>query len=116
MPGLTLHFEANEDADFHRLAAALGSQAGALPEVTAADARPEELQSLIVPEILLALTVASSLIENSAKTVDALAHLVESIKKLATSLGLRKGRIEIGLRQVPIDTLTPDDLREWAED
>jgi hypothetical protein len=116
MPGLILHFEASEDADTHDLAASIGKKTAALPQVTAAAARPEELQSLIVPEILLALTVASSLIENSAKTVDALADLVESVKKLATSLGLRKGRIEIGLRQVSIDTLTSDDLREWAQE
>ena len=93
---------------------------GAIPrmvaQVTTADASPEELQSLVVPEILLALTLASSLIENSAKTVDALTQLVESVKKLAASLGLGKGRMEIGLRQVSIDRLTPDDLREWAED
>jgi hypothetical protein len=116
MPSLTLHFEAGADADLHDVAASLGREAGALAQVTTADASPEELQSLVVPEILLALTLASSLIENSAKTVDALTQLVESVKKLAASLGLGKGRMEIGLRQVSIDRLSPDDLREWAED
>ena len=115
MPELTLHFEADSRADRAQLARELEAVTATLPGVEGSEARPEKVQTGIGPsEIMLALTMGTMLLVNASKAVGAAADLVASVKRFATELGLRNGRVEIGLRQVPLENLSPDDLREWS--
>jgi len=116
MPDLVMHFEAGQEADLNSVALALGAKASELPDVERAEARPEHLRAIGVTEVLLIITVTTELIKDAGALEDALKHLIDSTKKLAESLGLRKSRAEMGMRQVPLDKLTPEDLREWAEE
>lgn len=116
MPDLVIHFEAEQAADLNSVADALGAKASELPDVKRAEARPEHLRVTGVMEVLLIMSVTTELIKNAGAMEDALKRLIDSTTQLAKSLGLGKPRAEIGMRQVPHDKLTPEDLREWAEE
>jgi len=116
MPYLVMHFEAEQTADLNSVALALGAKTSKLPDVERAVARAEPLRDGGATEVLLIISVPIELIKNAGELEDALKHLIDSAKGLGESLGLRKPRAEIGMRQVPHDKLTPEDLREWAEE
>ena len=104
MPEIVLHFDAGTDAE--AVARQLQAQASALPGVTSAQA--EAYPKRGAPEIILALTVAATVLNSGAGTLDALKRFIESCKGVAGALGLGNLRIEIGTRQVAPAALTDE--------
>ena len=104
MPELILHVDAGTDAE--AVARLLQVQASALPGVTAAeaDAYPKRGAS----EIIIALTLAATVLNSGATTLDSLKKFIESFKGVATALGLGNLRIEIGRKQVEPAALTDE--------
>jgi hypothetical protein len=115
MSELTFHFEVPVGTELQTSASEMQAKVAGLPHVEASAATPENFRAGL-PEIMLVLTLGATLIQNSASAVDALTHLVKSIKALAQECGLRGARVEIGMRQVPVDQLTPDDAKALLED
>jgi hypothetical protein len=115
MPELTFHFEVPTASQLQTAASDLQSKAAALPNVANCAATPGAFRAGL-PEIMLALTLSATLIQNSAATVDALTKLVKAIKQLAEELGLRHARVEVGMKQVPVDQLTIEDAKRLVED
>jgi hypothetical protein len=104
VPEIILHFDAGTDAQ--AVAKQLQEQATALPGVTSAQA--EAYPKRGAPEIILALTLAATVLNSGASTLDALKKFIESCKGVAGALGLGNLRIEIGTRQVAPAALTDE--------
>ena len=104
MPEIVFHFDAGTDAQ--AVATQLQAQANALPGVTSAQA--EAYPKRGAPEIILALTVAATVLNSGASTLDALRKFIDACKGVATSLGLGNLRIEIGTKQVAPAALTEE--------
>ncbi len=108
MPEIVLHFDAGADAA--TVANTLRERTAALPGVEAATA--EAYPSRGVQEVILALTLASTVLETSASTLDALKHFIESCKGVAGALGLRHPRVELGMQQIAPEALTQEHAKE----
>jgi hypothetical protein len=106
MSQIVLHFDAAADADVDALAAALQQHAAALDGVETAEAEADRTRS-IVPDLILYLTLAGTVLGTGATTVDALTKFIHSCKGLATELGLGQPRVEVGMEQVAAADLTP---------
>lgn len=104
MPEIILHFDAGTDAE--AVAKLLQLQANALPGVTAAQA--EAYPKRGAPEIILALTLAATVLNTGTTTLESLKKFIEACKGVATSLGLGNLRIEIGSKQVAPAALTDE--------
>lgn len=104
MPEIVLHFDAGADAD--AVAKLLQVQASTLEGVTAAEA--EVYPKRGAPEIILALTVAATLLNQGASTLESLKKFIEAAKGVGVALGLGNLRIEIGSKQVEPAALTSE--------
>jgi len=110
MAELVLHFDPADGGDAEAAAERLRAHAAALPEVAAATAEVDRSRTSM-PDVLLALTVATTLLSNSATAIDALRKAVHALKGLAEELGLRNARVEVGITQVPAAELTDAQAR-----
>jgi hypothetical protein len=108
MPEIILHFDAGADAE--KLAKALQEHAITLPgvEVAEADAYP----SRGMEEIILTLTLATTVLQNGATTLDALKRFIESCKGVAGALGLGHPRVEVGMQQIEPEALTAEHAKQ----
>lgn len=104
MPEIVLHFDAGTDAD--AVAKLLQVQANTLEGVTGAEA--EVYPKRGAPEIILVLTVATTLLTQGASTLDALKKFIESAKGVGHALGLGNLRVEVGSQQVAPAALTAE--------
>jgi hypothetical protein len=117
MAELTLHFEASQGTDLAAAAAALQASLAETKGVESATARPQKFQAIGPSEILSVIQVATSVAQSSAVFLTAVASLYAAWEKLkATFPGLQAPKVEVGLKQIPIDELTADHLAEmdWA--
>lgn len=104
MPEIILHFDAGTDAD--AVAKLLQVQAHTLEGVTAAEA--EVYPKRGAPEIILALTVAATVLNQGATTLESLKKFIEAAKSVGIALGLGNLRIEVGSKQVAPAALTDE--------
>lgn len=104
MPELILHFDAGPDAE--AMARTLQERAVALQGVDSAEA--EAFHQRGVSEIVLALTLAVTVLNTGATTLDALKKFIESFKGVAGALGLRNLRVEVGSKVVAPTDLTSE--------
>ncbi len=104
MPEIILHFDAGTDAD--AVAKLLQVQAQTLEGVTAAEA--EVYPKRGAPEIILALSVAATVLNQGAGTLEALKKFIEAAKGVGSALGLGNLRIEVGSKQVAPAALTDE--------
>jgi len=104
VPEIILHFDAGTDAD--AVSKLLQVQANALPGVTSAQA--EAYPKRGAPEIILALTLATTVLNSGATTLESLKKFIEACKGVASALGLGNVRIEIGSKQVAPAALTDE--------
>jgi len=107
MPKIVLHFNAEADADVDELAVALQQRAAELPGVEHAEAEGDSARSIDVQEVILILTVAGTVLEAGAYTLNSLKHFIESLKAFAEPLGLREPTVEVGDENVSPSALTP---------
>ncbi|MBV8056317.1 MAG: hypothetical protein JOZ29_04760 [Deltaproteobacteria bacterium] len=113
MPELTLHFETDQGTDIHPLAAEVQQGLQAIEGVTSAKAKATELRAAGPAEILAVINVAITVVQNTSTLLKAVDDLVKAWHDLSARFhGLKKPSVEIGLREVPIDQVTPQDLLE----
>ena len=116
MPSLTLHFEADHDADLSAATAELKEKASAIPEVEVSQAQPMHYRTIGPSEILLALTVAGAVLQGTTTAVKDLTALLDSLKALAQSAkGVKQAFLEVGLKKIPVEQLTVQDLQKAAK-
>lgn len=119
MPDLALHFTVPAGADARALADALAEQVAALPEVAAARAHADTTRAIGPQEITVMLTTGKELLTAAAGAatagvvlVKAVRELMEQVKALAAARGMGGGRVEAGMRQVPIESATDEEVGE----
>jgi hypothetical protein len=115
MANLTLHFQAKEGTDPGVSAKDLEKQLVALPSVGSAEARADTYRSLGPAEIIAGITLAAGVIQSATVATQALTKLIDAVKGLVQSgHGLHAAFIEVGMRKVPVDKLTPQDIESLA--
>lgn len=108
MAELTLHFEAAPGTDLNAAAAELQREIVRVKGVEGADTKPQRFQSISAQEVLTVIQLATSYAKNTAEFLAAIAALHEAWKKLRDAFpGLHAPLVEVGLKQVPIDQVTP---------
>ena len=110
MPELVLHFDPASGIDVDAVARALQERAAAMPEVDAAESEVDHSRTDI-PDVLVALTMATTILSNGATALDALRKAIHAVKGVAEELGLLNARVEVGMAQVPAAALTDDQAR-----
>lgn len=105
MAELMLHFDPDSGVDPDAVAEALRRRAADLPEITAASVETDHSR-IDIPDVLMAITVATTVLSNSAAALDALRKTIHALKGIAEELGLRNVRVEVGMSQVPAAELT----------
>ena len=115
MANLTLHFQAQEGADPEAAAKDLEQQLATLPSVGSAEARADTYRSLGPTEIIAGITLAVGVIQSATVAAQALAKLIDAVKGLVQSgQGLHAAFVEVGMRKVPVDKLTPQEIESLA--
>ena len=115
MAKLTLHFQAKEGADPEALARDLEQHLATLPSVGSAEARADNYRSLGPTEIIAGITLAVGIIQSTTLASQALTKLIDALKGLLQAgQGLHAAFIEVGMRKVPIDKLTPQEIESLA--
>lgn len=111
MTDLVLHFDADSGADLDAVAKALQAHGAGLSDI--ADASVEVDRSRVsIPDVLLVLTMATTVLNTSATTLDAVRRTIHALKGVAEELGLSRVRVEVGMAQVPAAELTEDQVKE----
>lgn len=112
-----MHFTLPEGADPAAVTAAFQQKLAAIAGVESADVTADEQRMIGPQEIVVILTTATALISTSALAAEATAKLIAGLRKvvdetkqLGKSLGLGNGRLEAGMKQVPLDAVTEHDL------
>ncbi len=115
MAELTLHFEASTGTNLDAAAAALQKSLTEITGVESAETNPQKFQSIGPAEILSVIQVATSVAQNASVFLTALASLLAAWEKLKPMFpGLHAPKVEVGLKQIPIDQLTPEHRAELA--
>jgi hypothetical protein len=115
MANLTLHFQAKEGTDLEVSAKDLEQQLVTLPAVSLAEARADNYRSPGLTEIIAGITLAVGVIQSTTVATQALTKLIDAVNALLHSgRGLQAAFIEVGMRKVPIDKLTPQDIESLA--
>jgi hypothetical protein len=117
MAELMLHFEASADTDLAAAAAALQASLRETQGVESAEAYPQKYQSVGPAEVLGVIQVATSVVKDSALLLTAVAGLLTAWEKVKEQFpGVRKPKLEVGLKEIPADQLTPEHQLELASD
>ena len=105
MSEFVLHFDADSGVDLDTLAEKLQQRSAALAEVDSAAAEIDRSRSTVT-DVLLALTLAATVLNNTTTALVALKQTIAAVKAVAEELGLRNVRVEVGMTQVPPADLT----------
>ena len=105
MAELVLHFDPDSGIDLDAAAKALQAHCAGVDQVEAASAEVDKSRTSL-PDVLLILTTATTILSNSATALEALQKIVHALKDLAEDLGLRNLRVEAGMSQTPVAQLT----------
>lgn len=115
MAELMLHFEASAGTDLDAAAAALQKGLAGISGVESAETSPQKYQSIGPAEVLSAIQVGTSVVQNATLFLTALAGLYEAWQKVKPMFpGLHAPKVEVGLKQIPVDQLTPEHRAELA--
>ena len=117
MAELTLHFEAAAGTDIDAACAELKKNLEGIAGVESADTNPQRFQAIGPAEVLSVIQVATSVAQSGAAFLTALAALYTAWEKLKPMFpGLHAPKVEVGLKQIPIDQLTPAQRAELASE
>jgi hypothetical protein len=109
MPELTLHFEASPGTDLGAAAAELKKNLGAIDGVESASTKPQRFQAVGPAEVISVIKVATTIAQNSAEFLTALAALYAAWQKVKPMFpGLHAPTLEVGLKKIPIDQVNAD--------
>jgi hypothetical protein len=116
MPELTLHFATADGTDLKAVASHLEQTMSAVPAVEAAEAKPQVLRIIGLPEILTFITLSTTVITSTSALLEALKGLLQAYQGIAKQFpGLHLPTLEVGLRKVPIDQVTEEDAAELLQ-
>jgi len=111
MTELVLHFDPDSGIDAAAAAEALTRQLADMEAVDAASSEVDQSRTSL-PDVLIIVTMATTLLSNSATALDALRKAIHAAKGVAEELGLRNPRVEVGMTQVPTDELSDAHLED----
>jgi hypothetical protein len=115
MGKLTVFFEAAPGSDLQHAAAAVQEKAAALPNVESASAQSMVTHSLGPQEIMMGLQVATNVMTAATTGIIGLTALIQALKKLSDEVpALSRVLVQVGLKKVPADQLTEQDLQKLA--
>ena len=115
MANLTLHFQAKEGIDPEASAKDLEQQLVTLPSVGSVEARADKYRTPGPTEIIAGITLAVGVIQSTTVAAQALTKLIDAVKGLVQSgRELHAAFVEVGMRKVPVDKLTPQDIESLA--
>jgi hypothetical protein len=116
MAKLTLHFEASEGTDLEAAAAALQANLASTQGVDSAKTRPQKYQAIGPSEILSVIQVATTVATTSATFLTSVAALYKAWEGVRVLFpGIHAPKVEVGLDEVPIDKLTPEQLAQLGD-
>ena len=111
MPELVLHFDPDSGIDLDAAAKALQAHCAGVDQVEAASSEVDKSRTSL-PDVLLILTMATTVLSNSATALEALQKTIHALKGVAEELGLRHVRVEAGMSQTPAADLTEAQAKE----
>jgi hypothetical protein len=114
MTKLTLHIDAEPGMDAEAVAKALEARCAQLAEFEMARAKVSDERVIGVDDIILVLTVSSSLLTTGALTLESLRRFIAAAKGVAEEFGLRNATIEGRGRLVPFDQVNEADAQAIA--
>lgn len=115
MPNLTVFFEAVPGADLQQAAESIQTRAATLPNVESASAQPMVTHGLGPQEIIMGLQIATNVMTAATTGVITLTGLLVALKKLADEVpALSRIMVQVGLKKVPADQLTEQDMQKLA--
>ncbi len=115
MAELTLHFEAGAGTDIDAAAAELKKNLAGITGIESATVSPQRFQALGPSEVISVIQVATSIAQNATLLLTALTSLYAAWEKMKPMFpGLHAPNVEVGLKQIPIDQLTPEHRAELA--
>ena len=115
MPKLTVFFEAVPGTDLQATASAVQAKAAELPHITDASAEAMVTHGLTYPEIMLGLQTATTMMTTTTAGIAAMTALIQALKKLSDEVpALSRVLVQIGLKKVPVDQLTEQDMKKLA--
>jgi hypothetical protein len=115
MAELTLHFEASPGTDLDAAAIAMQKSLSDLTGVASADTSAQKYQAIGPAEVLSVIQIATSVAQNATLFLTALAGLYGAWEKVKPMFpGLHAPTVEVGLKRIPIDQLTPEHRAELA--
>lgn len=105
MAELVLHFDPDSGVNPDAIAEALRQRAADMSEIAAASVETDHSRTDIA-DVLMVITMTTTVLSNSAAALDALRKTIHALKGAAEELGLRNARVEVGMSQVPAAELT----------
>ncbi len=105
MPELVIHFDPDSGVDADAVAKTLAQHSTGLENVESATSEVDHSRASL-PDVLLVLTMATTVLTNSSMMLDALQKTIHALKGVAAELGLKNPRVEAGMAQVPASDLT----------
>ncbi|HLI84081.1 MAG TPA: hypothetical protein VKV17_09210 [Bryobacteraceae bacterium] len=115
MVELTLHFEAGTGTDIDAAAEALQRNLAKIPEIEFAHTEPQRFQAAGPSEVISTIQVATTIVQNATAFLTALGALYAAWEKVKPMFpGLHPPKVEVGLKQVPVNQLTPEHRAELA--
>jgi hypothetical protein len=115
MPKLTFLLEAVPGTDLQATASAVQAKAAELPHVTDASAEAMVTHGLGLPEIMLGLQTAGTILTTTTTGIVALTALIQALKKLSDEIpALSRILVQVGLKKVPVDQLTEHDMQKLS--
>jgi hypothetical protein len=115
MAELTLHFEAGAGTNIDAAAEVLQKNLANIPEIEGARTEPQRFEAIGPAEVISTIQVATTIVQNATAFLGALAALYAAWEKVKPMFpGLHPPKVEVGLKQVPVDQLTPEHRAELA--
>lgn len=103
---LTLHFEAEPGTDLNAASAALQEALRTVPGVQSVEASGQEFQAIGPAEVMSLIQVGTQLLQDTAEFLSAAAAVYAAREKLKPMFpGLCPPKMEVGMKQVPVNEL-----------
>jgi hypothetical protein len=116
MSKLTFHFQAEDSTDTASVKKEVEQALAKVPEVSTAETRAAQYRSMGPAEIIAGVTLAVGIIQESTAATEALSKLLDAVSHVVQSAkGLKAAFVDVGMRKVAIDQLTPKDLETLAK-
>lgn len=115
MAKVTVYFEADPKADLQHAAKQVLAKSAELPNVESATAEAMVTHGVSPQEIMMGIQMATNVMTTATAAVGALTALIAALQKLADEVpALNRVMVQVGLKKVPANQLTEEDLKKLA--